>query len=300
MFGWNESTTKINTLIQKKKYPAAIKLLYMELEKSPNSHFHRQQLANLLVKVGKEISAMKLMNELAEEYSQSGFLTKALAMYKQMQRIKPDQLWIDEKIIALGQERGKKITPLASAFTAPQAETVPAGDVIEISSVEEELEFEVSGGKLSVDDSFSEQPKTDPIYSSPLFLSISQDELNAFIQGLDFRSYQPGEIIFSEGEQGDSLMVLASGSLRVYVRNQSGKNEQVRILNEGAFFGEISLLSRKPRTATLIAMSFVEILELDKKSLANIARKNPEIPKVLKEYYMKRVNSPEEQKARND
>ena len=305
MFGWNENTTQINSLIQKKKYEEAVKLLRGELQKSPDSTFVMQQLANTLAKTSQVKEALQIMNQLAGKFSLEGFLGKALSMYKQMERLHPNQYWIQEKITALTKASFEKsrISMTPRAFDKPKSTLAkpilpPTDEGIEISDVEEVFEFEVSA------DRGPEKPnathESDPIFSSPLFKGFSEDEVNALIQGLELRTFEPGEILFSEGEEGHSLMVLSSGDLRVYVRNQSGRQEQVRILSEGAFFGEISLLSRKRRTATIVAMSFVEILELDRASLAKIARDRPEIPQILKEYYLKRVNSPEEQKARKD
>ena len=316
MFGWNANTAKINLLIQKKKYSSAVKLLRKELKKSPESTFIRQQLAGLLGKTGEKKEAMQIMNRVASEYTASGFLTKALAMYKQMQRLEPDQVWIHNKINDLGKEHRSQYSIQAQQAIVEQApkavpkptpvpqESMDQG--IEISAVEDDLEFDVQGGSIrdtgiemdDTEDTGDPLPGPDPIYASPLFKNISESDLSAFIHGLDYRVFEPGEIIFSEGEPGHSLMVLASGSLRVYVRGQEGRSEPVRILEEGAFFGEISLLSRKPRTATITAMSFVEILELDLPTLTRIAQKHPDIPHILKEFYLKRVNSPEEQKAR--
>ncbi|PIE02264.1 MAG: hypothetical protein CSA81_07805 [Acidobacteria bacterium] len=316
MFGWNEDVTKINILIQKKKYNAAIKLLRKELHKSPDSQFMKQQLAGLLGKAGKTKEALRIMNSVAEKYTQDGFLTKALAMYKQMERLDPDQFWIHEKITDLGrQHRGKYDTDrLQTPFVKDKSfETVSSrgqltDEGIEVSNVEEDLEFDVQGGSLAeteveINTLFEGESELqvgpDPIYASPLFRNISEGDLSAFIHGLGLRSYEPGEIIFTEGEPGHSLMVLASGSLRVYVKNKDARNEQVRTLEEGAFFGEISLLTGKPRTATIIAGSYTELLELDQPTLTRISEKHPDVQKVLQEFYLKRSNSPEERKARS-
>ncbi len=107
--------------------------------------------------------------------------------------------------------------------------------------------------------------------------------MGAIVEGLSLKTYEPGEIIFSEGEPGHSLMVLAGGTLRVYVRSKSGTNEQVRTMTDGAFFGEISLMSGKPRTATITCVTNAELLVLDRSTLLEIAKKYPEIPRVPKQ-----------------
>ena len=94
-------------------------------------------------------------------------------------------------------------------------------------------------------------------------------------------------------------MVLASGCLKVFVSNLTGHSEMVRQLHEGDFFGEISLLSQKPRTATITCPTDCEILELNRATLVELSKTHPEIPKTLKKFYRKRALSPEEMGARS-
>ena len=131
-----------------------------------------------------------------------------------------------------------------------------------------------------------------------MFSHFPTDELTAVIRGLQLRTYEPGHILFSEGEPGDSLMVLASGRVRVYVRNVTGGNAEVRQLESGAFFGEISLLSGKPRTATIIAASACEVLILDRTATDEIVAKHPQVLDTLRSIYRERQDSDEELEAR--
>jgi CRP-like cAMP-binding protein len=126
---------------------------------------------------------------------------------------------------------------------------------------------------------------------SPLFDDFSAEELVAVIQGFDLISYQPGDIIISEGEPGDSLFILTTGCVKAFVRNPSGRHVQVRELGEGEFFGEISILSGKPRTATVTAATPCELLELDRARLDAITASHPRVLEVLREFYERRSGS---------
>lgn len=123
------------------------------------------------------------------------------------------------------------------------------------------------------------------------FSSLSQEEMAAVVQGLDLQTYEPGDIIVSEGEPGDSMFVIASGSVKIFVKTAAGGNMKVRDLYEGDFFGEIALLSGKPRSATITASSATELLELDRETLEEIATRHPRVRDRVLEIYNKRANS---------
>jgi hypothetical protein len=130
---------------------------------------------------------------------------------------------------------------------------------------------------------------SDGMVDTPLFRGFARDELAALIRGLRLLTFQPGEIVVSEGEKGASLFVLTSGAVRAYVRNAGQRQVQVRELKEGDIFGEISVLSGQPRSATVTAATRCELLELDKATLDRIAQTHPHVRQVLQEFYDQRA-----------
>jgi len=129
------------------------------------------------------------------------------------------------------------------------------------------------------------------LIDTPLFRNFARDELAALIRGLRLLAFQPGEIVVSEGERGASLFLLVSGSVRAYVRNAGQHQVQVRELKEGDFFGEISVLTGQPRSATVVAAARCELLELDKPTLDRIAGTHPHVREVLQEFYDQRADN---------
>jgi hypothetical protein len=126
------------------------------------------------------------------------------------------------------------------------------------------------------------------VTGSPLFSDFSGDELVAVIHGLRLLSFDAGDIIITEGDPGDSLFVLASGTAKAFVR-RDGKQALARRMEEGTFFGEISILSGKPRTATVTAATHCELLELDRATLDEITKTHPHVQQVLEEFYIQRA-----------
>ena len=278
--------TKLNNLIARGKFPAAVKQLRKMLEHRPNDPLLRKQLGNLLPRAGERDEGIKVLYNLAHDYARQGFFTKGIAILKKMQRMFPEKAEELEKGIALLTEKDRK------AAEPDQGDT----ETISIHRGERDT-WEIIHSREE-DGEHTATPDTDTLLDSPLFKGFKKRELHALIAGLVLREFEPGEIIFSENEPGSSLMVLVSGRLRVYVRNRNEGNEQIRILEEGAFFGEISLLSGNPRTATITCSEKAEILELSAETLTEIAAMHPEIPVILGRFYKERADSAEERQAR--
>jgi CRP-like cAMP-binding protein len=122
------------------------------------------------------------------------------------------------------------------------------------------------------------------IVVSPLFKDFSVDEMVAVIQGLRLLTCAPRKIILRQGDPGDSLYMLTSGRVRAFVKNAQGKQAPLADLAEGAFFGEMSILTGKPRSASIVAVTDCELLELDRATLDRIVASHPHVMDVLKEF----------------
>jgi hypothetical protein len=128
------------------------------------------------------------------------------------------------------------------------------------------------------------------IVVSPLFRDFSVDEMVAVIQGLKLLTFERGDVILREGQEGGSLYMLTSGRVRAF-RKDAATRKQVMIadLKEGAFFGEISILTGQPRSASIVALNRCELLELDRATLDEITRTHPHVWDVLREFAGKRT-----------
>jgi cAMP-dependent protein kinase regulator len=168
--------------------------------------------------------------------------------------------------------------PMAPALATPSPVTAsaPAAPPVEMAD-----DFEV----LEV----YEEP---PAAISPLFQGFSQDELVAVMSGLRLVTFEPGEIIITEGDAGDSLFVLTTGVAKAFVKKAGEVGQRfVREMRDGDFFGEISILSGRARSATVTAASWCELLELDRATLDRITQVHPHVKDVLEEFYIKRASA---------
>jgi cAMP-dependent protein kinase regulator len=112
----------------------------------------------------------------------------------------------------------------------------------------------------------------------------------AVIQGLRLLSFEPGDIVITEGDPGSSLYVITEGTVKTFVRDTAqGGQMLMRRLKEGDFFGEISILSGKARSATVTAATHCEMLELDRPTLDHITASYPNVRQVLEDFYLARA-----------
>ncbi len=85
-----------------------------------------------------------------------------------------------------------------------------------------------------------------------------------------------GEILFQAGEPGESLFIVRSGSIELYIKDTAGQKIVLTIAEEGSLFGELSLLDSGPRTATAVALTDTELLVLDRDDLLLLFQKRPD------------------------
>lgn len=135
----------------------------------------------------------------------------------------------------------------------------------------------------------SEPLFTHPVPKSPLFEVLSEEERTALVREMELESHDEGSVIITEGQPGASMYVIASGEVKVFTNGAGGSALYLARLGEGDFFGEVSMLTGKPRTATITAAQRTELLRLDKEKLDNALAMYPGIRKVLNDFYQRRA-----------
>jgi CRP/FNR family transcriptional regulator, cyclic AMP receptor protein len=90
------------------------------------------------------------------------------------------------------------------------------------------------------------------------------------------RTYPPGAVICREGEEGVEMYIIQRGKVRVSKRF-AGKTHVISVLEKGDFFGEMAIVNRIQRTATVTAIDEVELLVFDREGLQNLITRNTRI-----------------------
>ena len=92
----------------------------------------------------------------------------------------------------------------------------------------------------------------------PLFADLSERELTELAQVAVPRSWLAGEVIFREGDPGDTCYVVRSGAVRVTRRHSDGRQIALADLREGDIFGELAMFGGETRSATVEAVERAE------------------------------------------
>jgi hypothetical protein len=321
-------------LIARRSYPQALELLQAQLARRPNDSRLRLKLADVLILAGRGREAVGILMSLADAEAADGFAARAIAILKRIEKIEPGRRDVEERLAHLIQEKvrlspGPTATqaaasppefgleefdpsadPLASAAPEPQPEIIPEPEILPEPEIIPDPPTApapeasaVATADSDLEDmaylSEAEAKAAAPVVSTPLFEGFSEEELVAVIRGLRLLTFEPGDVLVTEGAAGASLFILTTGRVKAFVKNARGESVKVHELAEGSFFGEISILTGRPRTATLTAAAPCEVLELDKATLDTITQTHPHVLEVLRRFHEARAQDTVEAIIRN-
>jgi CRP-like cAMP-binding protein len=106
----------------------------------------------------------------------------------------------------------------------------------------------------------------------PLFADLAPVDLKQVAAIATERYFPDGEVIARQGELGDEMYIIVSGEVRVLVESETEIAQRV----PGEYVGEMAIISRAPRMATLIASGEVRSLCIAQKQFEGILRERPE------------------------
>ena len=114
--------------------------------------------------------------------------------------------------------------------------------------------------------------KIELLKTAPLFEQCSRSELNQLARIADELDLAAGKVLIREGERGREFFVIVSGEVEV-----RRKGRKVKDLGPGSFVGEIALLSKIPRVATVTALTPLDVLVITDRAFADLLDKSPAI-----------------------
>jgi small-conductance mechanosensitive channel/CRP-like cAMP-binding protein len=121
-----------------------------------------------------------------------------------------------------------------------------------------------------------------------LFREMNQEERRKLAERLRFAPFMQGELLTRQGAEAHWLYIITKGSAEVIVSTDAGVRKRVSILKAGDFFGEMSLLTGEPRSASLKALEDCECYLLDRQAFEDVLHGRPEIAHHLSELLARR------------
>lgn len=109
-----------------------------------------------------------------------------------------------------------------------------------------------------------------------LFEHLNDEDRHSLAHVIDLRKLAAGETLFKAGEPGDSLFVVRSGEVELYIKDTTGQKIVLSVVESGEIFGELALLHSSARTATAVALDTTDLLELDREDLLLLFQRTPD------------------------
>ena len=113
--------------------------------------------------------------------------------------------------------------------------------------------------------------------SVPLFASLKPHHLSELASKLTLRNYRRGATIFHKDDPGSTLYIIKTGQVKISAPSPEGEEAILAILTDGDFFGELSILDGKPRSATATAMETTSAFTLNRSDFLDVIHTKPEL-----------------------
>lgn len=110
----------------------------------------------------------------------------------------------------------------------------------------------------------------------PILAPLSDEEVATLARSSKRRIFAPGEAIVRKGQEGSSMFVIIRGLVKVQVQERSAI-KTINQLGPNDFFGEMSLLTGEPRTATVVADEETEVMQIRKSAVKPLFEANPDL-----------------------
>lgn len=123
----------------------------------------------------------------------------------------------------------------------------------------------------------------------PIFNAASQEQLREMFLAVEVREFADGEAIIRQNDYTSDFLVIATGRVAVRIRPEGGEEQQVAELTAGNFFGEMSLISGRRRTATVLAMGPTRIIAIPRKAMLKLIRTAPGVADLVDQAFLIRA-----------
>jgi MFS family permease len=121
------------------------------------------------------------------------------------------------------------------------------------------------------------EPRVELLERVGIFEAANRQTLEALAAAVTVERVGPGTVVIREGDEPDDLFVVVSGSLEVISRGDTDEERRVAELGARDYFGEIGLLERIPRTATVKALTACELYRIGGEDFLRIATEGPKV-----------------------
>ncbi len=113
--------------------------------------------------------------------------------------------------------------------------------------------------------------------SIELFEGLTDADLAELGASLQRRQFAAGSMVFSQGDNGDSMYIVDSGDINIHLPGEASRRISLKDISRGEYFGELALFDEKPRSASALATTATVLLELQRRTLEGYLESRPKV-----------------------
>ena len=113
--------------------------------------------------------------------------------------------------------------------------------------------------------------------ATTLFAGLDDAALRGLAAAVTQRRFRRGQYLWYQGDDGDRLLVVVSGLLKVMVTTEQGGEVVLTTVGPGESIGELAVLNRVPRSATVVAVEPTTVLMLGRATVVELMTRHPSV-----------------------
>jgi CRP/FNR family transcriptional regulator, cyclic AMP receptor protein len=117
--------------------------------------------------------------------------------------------------------------------------------------------------------------------SIPLFSNISETSARSLARAGKFQHFEKGEMIFCQSDPSEAAYVVRTGNISIVLLSTDGREMIINEMRSGDVFGELGILTKKPRSTSAIAQSHSQILIIPKQAFLRAMDEEPQLARLI-------------------
>ncbi|MCB9537928.1 MAG: cyclic nucleotide-binding domain-containing protein [Myxococcales bacterium] len=239
----------------------------------------RVNAGELLVALGDKQRGIRVLRSCADYFTLAGFPLRALWALKLLERYDAGQAVVDRGLNLLAKHYAA--TPDAEWGDAIFEMPLPKTDALNLDLLPPTLEGVMAEVDRRATDIIRGATFPDRLPRFPLLSELAAEPFLTVARAVQLRRVADGTPLVEEGEPGQAVHVVVTGTMRVIKRGAEGLDTELARLGEGEVFGEMSLVTESPRVATVMAEGSADVFELPRTVLDELGTQATDLQAAL-------------------
>ena len=133
--------------------------------------------------------------------------------------------------------------------------------------------------------------------SIPLFSKLNEGLANSLAEASRFQRVEKGEVVFLQSDPGESAFVVRTGTISIVLQSSDGREMIINEMSSGEMFGELGILTKKPRSTSAIARTNCELLVIPKQAFLSVMDEEPKLARLILEMTASRLQMSSERES---